>query len=346
MNKINLFLLAFVLLLSSCNIEEEGISEEKIIEVTSIYGNQVITNFDIPFVAKDGAGNDITANVSFLLDGQAQSGTSINFSQTGTYNVTAQLELDGQTITSQAYTINAISPRHSTKVLVEDYTGTWCTNCPRVIHALEEAVQQNNHVVPVSIHIGRWPGDDPFGFADGNQLTSHFNISQFPSPILNRLMGNVWDETYSSLQTELNKSQGLGLAISSTTSGNNLDVTVKTRFDMSYSQKDLSLVVYLTEDGLHADQANATQYYGGQDPIPNFEHKHVLRQAFTGVFGTNIPANQSDVNQEYTYTFSGSVSTDFDLSHCSIVAFVIDNDDVSHLINIQKAAVGSTQNYD
>ena len=346
MNKINFILLGFLILFSACDIKEEGITDEKIIEVSSPYGNQAVTNYSIPFVAKDGAGNDITANVHFFVDGQAQAGNEIIFAQTGTYQVSAQLTLDGQTLTSQDYQVNVINPTHSTKIMVEDYTGTWCVNCPRVAFKLEQAVNQNDHIIPVAIHKSRFTGDDPFGFSDINDLTTHFNISAFPSPILNRGMGNVWDENFATLQTELDKTQALGLGISSTFSGQQLDVNVKVHFDMDFSSQDLSLVVYLTENELHADQANATQYYNGDDPIVNFEHNHTLRQAFTGVFGTAVPANQSGANQEYTYTFSGTVSSDFNLNNCDIVAFVVDNANPSHLVNVQKASVGSTQDYD
>ena len=336
------------LLYTSCDIKEEGVSDALIIEVTNPYGTQLITNYNIPFQAKNRAGNDLTSSAVFYVNGVAQDANEISFEQTGSYEITASVTLDGQTINSDIYTVNVINPRHTTKIMVEDYTGTWCTNCPRVAYKLDQAVSQNAHIIPVAIHYARWTGDDPFGFNDVGVLTSDFNISALPSPIVNRTLGFVWDENYSTLQAELEKTQPLGLAISSNVSGSTLNIDVSVRFDMDLSKKNLNLVLYLTENGLHADQANGTSYYGGQDPIPNFEQKHCLRNALIGLYGTAIPSGETLANAVYHYQYSGNIPAEVsDINNCDIVAFIIDgNDQHAKLINIQKAAVGETKDVD
>ncbi len=337
-----------ILFLTSCDIKEEGISDALIVEVENPYGTQLITNYTIPFYAKTRSGNDLTSEAVFYIDGVAQNSNELLFDQSGTYEITASVTLDGQTIDSDPISINVINPRHSTKILIEDYTGTWCTNCPRVTYHLEESVSQNDHIIPVAIHKSRWTGDDPFGYSDIQTLTDDYGISQYPTPIINRTLGYVWDETSGSLQTELNKTQGLGLAINSNTSGNTLNIDISVRFDMDFSKKNLNLVVYLTENHLHADQANSTSYYGGQDPIPNFEHNHTLRAALSGVYGETIPANQTGADAVYHYQFSGNIPAEVsNIDNCDIVAFVIDgNDENGKLINIQKAAVGENKDFD
>ncbi len=332
---------------TACDIKEEGISEEKIILVSNPYGEQLITQYDVPFEAKDAAGNEVTANATFYIDGQQAASNILRFEQAGSYHITAQLSLEGQTIVSQPLQVQVIEPRHSTKVMVEDYTGTWCTNCPRVAYKLEEAVSQNNHIIPVAIHYSRWAGDDPFGFSDIHDLTTAYNINALPSPVINRTLNFIWDENYATLQTELNKVKPLGLALSATVSGTDLNIEAKVRFDMDLSQQDLKLVVYIIENGLHADQANATSYYGGQNPIPNFEQKHTLRAALTGVFGQSIPHNNCEANAIYTYQFNGSIpAVVSDVNNCAIVAFVIDNDTPGKMINVQEVSVGDIQDFD
>lgn len=349
MNKLFISFSILMLLLTSCDIKEEGVSDTLIIEIDNPYGTQLITNYKIPFTAKTRTGNDLTSVAVFYVNGQAQNSNEISFEQSGSYEITASATLDGQSINSNTYTVNVINPRHSTKILVEDYTATWCTNCPRVAYHLEEAVSQNNHIIPVAIHQSRYPGDDPFGFGEVTTMISDFNITGgLPSPIVNRTIGFVWDETYSTLQAELEKIQPLGLAISSNVSGSTLNIDVSVRFDMDMSQKNLNLVIYLTENGLHADQANGTTFYGGQDPIPNFEQKHCLRSALIGLYGTTIPSGETSANTVYHYQYSGSIPAEVsDINNCDIEAFIIDgNDQHAKLINIQKAAVGETKDFD
>ena len=348
MKKYFFLLSTLILLFVSCDIKEEGVSDSLIIEIDNPYGTQLITNYNIPFTAKTSTGNDLTSTAVFYINGQAQSGNEIRFDQTGSFEITASATLDGQNINSAPYTVNVINPRHSTKVLVEDYTATWCTNCPRVAYHLEEAVSQSDHVIPVAIHHSRYTGDDPFGFNEVTTLKSDFNITGLPSPIVNRSLGFVWDENYGTLQTEMGKSQPLGLAISSNVSGSTLNIDASVRFDMDLSKKNLNLVLYLTENGLHADQANGTSFYGGQDPIPNFEQKHCLRSALVGIYGIAIPPGETVANAVYHYQYSGNIPSEVnDINNCDIEAFIIAGDDNNaKLINIQKAAVGETKDFD
>ncbi len=346
MNRILWTFIFLSVFLTSCDIKEEGIDANSKIYIESLYGNQVITDYDIQFIAKDASGNDISSNVTFYIDGASQSSDILRFSNAGSYQITADINLDGTIKESDPLTLNVIEPRHNTKVLVEDFTGTWCVNCPRVAYRLDEAVSQNNHIIPVGIHFSHPPQvTDPFGFANVTDLTTPYHISAFPTPYLNR--NSVWDEQMASLQQKMNKHQALGLAINSSISGSNLSVDVQSRFDMDMDHSDLFLVVYITENDLHADQANSTSYYGGQDPIPNFEHKHTLRLALTGVMGTQIPKNETKANHTFVYHFSGAIPSEVtDINNCEIVAFVGENAPINNVINVQEAPIGINKDFD
>jgi len=342
-NYLTFFVIASIL--TACNIEEEGIDANSKIYIESKYGNQLISNYDEVFIAKDASGNDISTNVTFYIDGTAQASNVLRFAQSGTYQVSANITLDGTVKESDPLSINVIEPRHSTKILIEDFTGTWCVNCPRVAFKLDEAVQNDNHIIPVGVHFSRWSGDDPFGYDNINDLKTAYNISAFPTPLVNRDF--VWDEQVSSLQNILQQNQAMGLSISSSVSGNNLTVDVKTRFDMDFSNDDIFVVVYIAENGLHADQSNSTSYYGGQDPIPNFEHNHSLRTALTGINGVAIPHTDSNTNDIYTYHFSGAIPSQVtDINNCEIIAFIGDNNTPLKVINVQKAEIGIVKDFD
>jgi len=103
----------------SCDIKETGVSNDRILEVSTPYGQQLITNYAVPFDAKFRSGNDVTNNVVFYIDGQAQNNHLLTFSQAGTHQVFASITADGQTISSSNYEVQVIEPRHSTKIFFE-----------------------------------------------------------------------------------------------------------------------------------------------------------------------------------------------------------------------------------
>ena len=95
------------------------------------------------------------------------------------------------------------------------------------------------------------------------------------------------------------------------------------------------LVIFLLENGLVLNQANYyPEYYGGQNPVPNFIHNHVLRHSFTNVLGDVIPAGEAVANNTYRtkidYTVpSGDVGNPNNLE---IVAMLVASD--NSIINI------------
>ncbi len=335
-----------LVMMTACNRQEAGIDISQIhFRIQSPYGNHYLTGKEIPFEATDANGNDITASVRFAVNGQRMGGSTYRFPAAGDYAVTAVWDLGGGATVTADDTIRAqvIDPRSQTRVLIEDFTGTWCVNCPRVIYHLEQAMQQISGIVPVAIH-NRGYNTDPFHFDDVETLASEYNITAYPTPLINRT--EVWDETTGHIQQYLQKIVPLGVSVSNTLSGNQWDITVKVRFDMDLPRDTLRLVVFATEDHLHADQANTTSYYGGQNPIPNFEHNHVLRYSFTDPLGDAIPQAQQSFDNEYTWTYSGPVPSQVnDPANMRVVAFVVRGTSRAKTVNVNEAQVNEDADY-
>ena len=53
-----------------------------------------------------------------------------------------------------------ISGYFKKRVLIEDYTGTWCGNCTRVAYAIDQVNAESDKAVTVAIH----NGNDPYHF--------------------------------------------------------------------------------------------------------------------------------------------------------------------------------------
>lgn len=252
-------------------------------------------------------------------------------------------------LTSATININSIAPTHTTKVMVEDYTGTWCGWCPRLAAQLEDAVNQNNNVVPVAIH-NENPGDYGYSmrFNQEGVLRSAFGITSFPTGKINRTID--WDESVGQPIFYLNSTKNLGLAINSSLSGNTISADVKVHYDLGATEQN-RLVVYLLENGLVYNQENylngdpTSPWYQAGNPIVGFVHDHVVRIAFTDVFGVNIPTADSATGSTYTANLSVAVPASVqNTSNLELVAFVVGTNNT--VINVQKADLGVNQDFD
>ena len=237
----------------------------------------------------------------------------------------------------------AVSGYFKKRVLIEDYTGTWCGNCTRVSWAIEEASTASDKVVPVAIH----NGNDPYhfeGIAPLKNLILPNSPLALPVSRLNRM--NVWTfpET-SNIQDAINltgNNSGMGIAMNSTVANGNIALDVNLKFALSYS--NLKLVVYLLEDGLIYFQRNYTSYYDNVNPIPNYVHNHVLRASITNILGDPISVNPTPgttVTKNFTIPVPSNIANP---ANISFVAFLVGPDNVA--INSRASHANESQQFE
>ncbi len=305
------------------------------------YDNDVLFKGDVvTFKVTDNLGRILSYAATFELDGVALSGNFVTLENTGEQIL--KISHEGY---SQEFVLNVYMSSYTQKILLEDYTGTWCGYCPRVSYILDDLTTSNENVIASAIHNG-----DNMVYQYEAQMRAAYDISGFPWTKINRI--HSWNESPSSLTPFLNKSPGLGLAIDSAIEGDNLNVDIKVGFDLS--REDLKLVVYFQRNGMLADQANfynedsSTPFYELGNPIVDFVHNHVLLSAFTDVFGDQIPSSEVAEGSVYNTSFSKSLNSlsynaeyeeDFE-----IIAFVINAD--GEVVNVQRALVGEAKDFD
>ncbi len=305
----------------------------------SISQGSVKINDVITFSAKDNFNNDITSDTVFYVNGVVITGSSFTTDLYGSYDVYATYSNTNGDFQSETVSFDVY--RFTRKVLVEDYTGTWCGYCPRLAYNLEQAEEQNNAVIGIGIHSG-----DVMETSSTNLLENEYGVSSWPSGRINRTI--VWNESVSQIISYLGSNPGLGIGINSSLSGNTVSVDIKIDYDIENSGN--KLVVYLLEDGLIYPQTNYynndsnSPWYQTGNPIQNFEHNNVLRNTFTNVFGDVIP--DGIVGEEYTTNYSITVPASVqNTSNLEIVAFVVKSASGS-VINVQHSPIGVVQDYD
>ena len=216
-------------------------------------------------------------------------------------------------------------------MLIEDFTGYKCTNCPQASKELKNIEElYPEKVVGIAIHAGFFsqPSGDfitDFRTTGGNELADFFEPEVFPIGMINRqgYPDNVllnYTDWATIAGEQLLQAPTIELSISE----ENNSVSIQAR-RLSESNNSLNLVVCITEDGIIDKQID------GSELIEEYEHNHVLRKVINGTWGSNIQLSSSLSTYSYDYNLEDS----WVRSNCNIVAFVYDNSN-KEILQVEK----------
>ena len=213
------------------------------------------------------------------------------------------------------------------KILIEDFTGNRCPNCPKAATELEKLVRMYpGRIVPISVHAGNFAIPIPFlGYEEdfrtsvGDSLNAFFGINAYPMGVIDMSKFNSsylvdfgeWENIVSNI---ISSNAQAKVAIEITSDFDEAtgasQVNVKTvPYDLE--NENISLCVYITEDNLICQQANGTEVDTA------YNHHHVLRGAYNGTWGGVIGNNA-----EETHTYSMNLNETWKKENCAVVAFV------------------------
>ena len=219
------------------------------------------------------------------------------------------------------------------KVLIEEYTGHRCTNCPdghRELASLHE--RYGDTLVAIGIHAGSFaqttssfPTD--FTTDEGNTLYENFTINQIgtPAAVVNRMKhGNAYPLSIPAWQPaiaeELTHDCVAAVQIINLFDASSKKLTAHTRTTLlnGYSG-EVQLALYVIEDGIVAPQKD------GETTIEDYVHNHVLRGSLNGVYGTLLTTAEEDGSYLKSYELDCS-SKSWNFSNCTVVAILMDAD--------------------
>ena len=214
-------------------------------------------------------------------------------------------------------------------VLIEDFTGQKCVNCPNATDAIHEiqAAYGDDHVVAVAIHCG------PFGYAAPKGLMTEFTQEYWQAwftnegqPIAKVNRGEATNDyaNWSALvSAELAIKTDVDIKLA--TSYDSATMTAKITPTISALEGTKGkLQLWLIEDGIVAIQTlpnGSTQ--------KDYVHNHVLRDALNGTWGEEVSFTNADFTKDYTYDFTDK---GYVPENCSIVAFVYDDKGVKKVV--------------
>lgn len=228
-------------------------------------------------------------------------------------------------------------------ILVEDYTGHKCGNCPAAADTLRYLEHTyGGKIIPLAIHAGffasvnsSYPLD--LRTSSGNDYDAQFGISAAGNPngLINRIGYGTggFIKAYSTWESEVvqmfNKAAKFEIKINNNyiASSQNLStkITVKSLTNNSGKYK---LVVLLTEDSIIGKQIDYRLPSGNQD-IPDYEFNHVLRDAINSTWGDAVFSSGAVTNDSIVKPYNYIINTNYNAAKCHVVAYIYDADSSS-----------------
>jgi len=226
-------------------------------------------------------------------------------------------------------------------VLVEEFSGQLCVNCPdgaEVLEGLQERFGVDT-VIVVSFHADRInqglkPGGKYVGLTTdaGGELFDKYGCNSMPSAMFDRKSGvvndyNIWN-TY--VTTLLKEPTTLKLSVASDYSeaDNSLDISVTAQLTAAAtSNLDGNIHVWLTEDSIVAPQRLKS---GGKDL--NHVYHNIFRASVNELGGDAITVATDGATER---TFHATLDPSWRADKVNVIVFVDNNDGVCQAARVK-----------
>lgn len=225
-------------------------------------------------------------------------------------------------------------------ILIEDFTGQRCVNCPKGSQAIEQLQESDfgSRIVAVGIHSG------PFGKnASGTKLLSlatqtgcdyfdYWKVEAQPGALINRqkpVLYNVLDWT-TEVGKQLSAKANLAIAAEAKVNGSNIDITVSEKAIENVAGK---LQVWVIEDNIVDIQTmpdardENPDWTGGNKR--DYVHNHVFRTSVNDPMGDDFSINKDEEKQQ---SFVQSIDAAWNPANLSIVVFVYNDNGVEQVV--------------
>lgn len=225
------------------------------------------------------------------------------------------------------------------KVLLEDFTGQYCPNCPTAAVLAKDLMSiHGNRLVVMAVHAGFFadpkspPYDNDFRCVEGTELDQFFGIGMAGNPngMVNRkgfssshILGPAnWA---SEVENSLNETPllGLQLLVDWNEEEQRLCSHIRTVF-LDDLKEDLKLVLYITEDSIPSAQKNNNPQIGTTPDILDYTQMHMLRGSVLGTWGVDLASADTlsfegdEIIRSYAYAFPQA----WKVEQCHVIAFV------------------------
>ena len=320
------------------------------------------------FEVRDNFNNVVTTEASVTVNGVVTTANPYPFTANGTYDFIATFEgLTSNTVNfviqspsgysdTNSFSATGAPTTFTKKALLEDFTGTWCSQCPPAGTAIMTATSGNSNIFGVGYHSDPG-GGDPMEIPETAYWSGYYNVTGFPTVYVNG-PDTRWNfPQMEQVNTELAENATLGLAVQAALVGGKLDLEVNVGFNAT-PDEEVKLMIYLAEDNVTTSTPQAGSSQGA-----NYVHRDVLREVYTDQLGDVIVSSNATAGGVFTRTITGLTlpSNIDDTGELKVVVYVrntytktfVDyfgdtHTDSPHydIYNVQEVHLGGTQAFD
>lgn len=236
------------------------------------------------------------------------------------------------------------------KVLMEEFTGVRCVNCPQAkleIDNLQSANLFGENFIAVSYHAGFF--SRPYNESKNDYRTEQGDVILefldqpigFPSGVINRKLfsgeGNLQIEAFATwggfVGQELEEAAIMSLDLETTynTSNRILNVSVGITPTQNISD-DLNLSILITEDDIVDVQLTPDGI------VDDYAQSHVFRTMITNTLGDPI-SDALVANQSTSDIYSFTLPTEWVAENCKVVAFVHHATENKEVLQVEEVAI-------
>ena len=216
-------------------------------------------------------------------------------------------------------------------VLLEDFTGQNCVNCPaahRTIESLEE--QYGEHLIAVSIHAGHFgiPATNKrytgLMQEEGQIYNDRYYIEDYPQGVIDgrspAINADMWATT---VYDEISVPTPLSIVLEASLNDTETNIDIECLLTSSENISG-NLVVWIVESGIVARQEDISE-----GRINDYVHNNVFRACVNGIDGDALvlPARTS-LEEHYSIAVKNTDTEKWQVSNLDIVAFVTGQDGV------------------
>ncbi len=217
------------------------------------------------------------------------------------------------------------------KVLIEDFTGARCNNCPKAHRELTNLLSvYGEQLVGVAIHYGffamplspEFPTD--FRTEAGDAIGEAFlGTASLPKGLVNRVGdGSPSYSEYGAWGAQVddlvNQDAKVGIALSAGIEDNNINADIYIK-GFENIDNPLKVQAFITESDIESPQLD------GHETTEDYIHNHVLRASMNGNWGEDLTNGAFAKGQIVNKVLTMPVSSEWNTEHLSLVVFVYDD---------------------
>ena len=231
------------------------------------------------------------------------------------------------------------------KVVLEEFTGIYCTFCPDGHKIANQIYNGNtNNVVLINIHVGGFaapqPGAPDFRTSFGTAIANQSNLTGYPAGTVNRHLFPGLSQSTSNPGTAMSRGNWSNAATQTLGQSSYANLALEGTLDVNTRQLTIDVEAYYTANGspinllnvailqnnVKGPQTGATSFYPEMiDEDGNYTHNHMLRHLVTGQWGDTIHNTSATtlVSRQYTYTLPTAINgVPLDMANITVVAFL------------------------